>query len=100
MRAALLPVAVALLGALACGGGAPADLSLPAWIEEAENGTPRWQAAEAWCDRRPEHVRCQPVLRARGELVLRKLLDTAPPPDYDEGDHLPVVPEGVEEAAP
>jgi hypothetical protein len=99
MRAATA-LALLFLGTLACGGGAPPDLPLPAWIEEAEDATPRWQAAEVWCDRRPDHARCQPVLRAKGELVLRKLLRAAPPPEYDEGNHLPVVPQGVEEVAP
>lgn len=92
--------ALLLLVALACGGGAPARLPLADWIDEAEQDTDRWQAAVAWCEEHPEHERCQPVLRAQGEVVLRRLLRTEPTPDYDEGDHLPVVPPGLEETAP
>lgn len=99
MRQALLVFALALA---ACGGqGAPPRLSLATWIDEGERDTARWRDAIAWCERRPEHARCQAVLRAQGEVTLRKLMTPRrPAPDYDGADHLPVVPEGIEEPNP
>ncbi len=99
MKRALL--AFALLAAACGGGGAPPRLSLAAWIDEAERDTPRWREAIAWCEARPDYARCQAVLRAQGELTLRQLLKPRrPAPDYDEAEHLPVVPDGIEETTP
>lgn len=92
-----LAVATALVGALSCGAGAPPELTLAAWIEEAERDTTRWRAAIAWCEPQPDHRRCQPVLRAKGEVLLRELLHARPAPDYDDGEHLSIVPPGLEE---
>ena len=44
---------------------------------------------------------CQAVLRAQGELTLRRLMTPRrPAPDYDDAEHLPAVPEGIEETTP
>jgi hypothetical protein len=97
MRRPLLVLALVLA---ACGGGSPPRLSLAAWIDEAERDTPRWRDAIAWCEPRPDYARCQAVLRAQGELTLRRLMKPRrPAPGYDEAEHLPVVPDGIEEGS-
>jgi len=102
MRGKLVALALVTVVAAACGGGgAPPRLSLAAWIDEAERDTPRWREAIAWCEPRPDNARCQAVLRAQGELTLRRLMTPRrPAPDYDRADHLPVVPDGIEETTP
>jgi hypothetical protein len=96
MRRALVALALAL-AASACGAeGAPPRQPLATWIDEAERDTPRWRAAIAWCERRPDYARCQAVLRAQGEVTLRRLMTPPrPAPDYDSAEHLPVVPAGI-----